>query len=184
MSLTARSGETFPDMLSHWGLWMRLLANRIARKWDIDNEDVQQELITALLIAFPRFDSSKGSFGNFVMWTARGVYTRYRNKLIRAVKEVDWASSEDGPFGEQFVDFLADPEAPCPEVEANRRDLIARVRREVDRLSPRYRECIYRYFGLDGMERNGRLDRGVLERGLQRLRTRMEQRGKVRAVAG
>jgi RNA polymerase sigma factor (sigma-70 family) len=173
---TAVSGETFEELLLQWNLWVRKLSNRMARRLDLEREDVYQELLFALLKAFPRFDSSLGSFGTFTGWVARAVFKRLLDRIKHSPQTVDGTFVDTEGLAASLVDVLGDPDAASPSDEANRNELIQLVRREVRRLPFRCRETIRTYFGLDGQERIGRLDKEALRRGILLLRNRIRIR--------
>jgi RNA polymerase sigma factor (sigma-70 family) len=176
LSLVAKSGETFEELLLQWNRWTRKLSNRVARRLDLERDDVHQELICALLKAFPRFDSSLGSFSTYASWIARGVFVRLLKRIRHSPREVVISFTDSGGLTESLIEMLGDPDAAAPDAEANRNELIQLVRREVQRLPFRCRETIRTYFGLDGRERVGRMDKEALRRGILLLRNRIRIR--------
>ncbi len=176
LSVVAKSGETFEELLQQWNRWIRVLSNRMARRLDLERDDVYQDLAFALFKAFPRFNSGLGSFGNFANWVARGVFTRLLKQIRNSPRTVDGTFVDTEGLAASLVDVLGDPDAASPDDDAGRRELIQLVRREVRRLPFRCRESIRVHFGLDGRERVGRMDLEGLRCGIILLRNRIRIR--------
>lgn len=168
---SAPSRPTIDELLATCGPYITLLADRLARQFEVDHEDARQELVVVLVASHPRYDPARGAMTTWVAMRYRWLACDWSRRRRPPVADVDVADVLD----------LADHAAVDPaEVLAESEDR-ERLREALAGLRPATREIVGRRFGM--VEGDGRFRTLAGELGVTKEAARQRERVGLRMLA-